>query len=804
MNIWNRNGLLFQLVSRFSMISWIAIGITAITVSWYTRHNLQTEIENYLSDSVYLKSRDLDRWVGHQLRDVLQLAQQKELRETVAQLIEHENLREQKASYDRLEDYFSRTVAIKPNLRNISIADNSGFVRFCSNCSAKEGEYLPLGYPITYLTQENLSSITPNFYLKSRKPTITIATPLKDVFDVRMGALILELDLSALQDLLLEISSRAKTQAIYLVGESNLNPVAFLNTAASKAPSDLNRPLDNRAFDDQLRSESIDRVLNQQDGMGLYRNPYDVPVIGVYRWLPKYNLGFIAEMSQTEAFAPAERLAWSIILVGCLASGVLMLTIYWLSRQITQPILEISKAAERLAQGDLNQHIPVVVKNEVGILAQTFNIMAERLKLDRENLEQRVTERTAELAVAKGQAEFANQTKSEFLANMSHELRTPLNAILGMSEALLDGVLGALNDRQQKSITTIESSGQHLLALINDILDVSKIEAGRLTLDISRVSISYLCESSLAFVKQQAMSKQIQLKTVQLIDAEYISVDELRMRQLLINLLTNAVKFTPVGGQITLEVYLESTQPEFVEDVLSSGMSNVCFSVNDTGIGIPESFHNKLFQPFVQVDSKLNRQYEGTGLGLTLVKQIAELHGGTVRLLSQLGKGSCFTVCLPQSCLTSDNSSLSQTLAPNSLSKPVEMVHPRSKVPLVLLAEDNEASATTTVNYLTANGFRLLLAQDGEMAMSMAQTHLPDAILMDIQMPGMDGLQAIEGIRQNVQLTHTPIIALTALAMAGDRERCLAAGANDYLTKPVKLKQLLLLLWQLLDSTQVG
>jgi PAS domain S-box-containing protein len=246
----------------------------------------------------------------------------------------------------------------------------------------------------------------------------------------------------------------------------------------------------------------------------------------------------------------------------------------------------------------------------------------------------------------------ATRLKDEFLANMSHELRTPLNAILGLSESFLAEVFGVINQRQIKAISTIESSGEHLLSLINDILEVSKIEAGEMELELTTVSATTLTNSTLAFVKQLAHQKQIHLTTTFAHNIGNIDVDERRIRQVLINLLNNAVKFTPAGGQVTLDVQLE--QPEFcplsnpadLREQLDSG-GWILFVVTDTGIGITAENQSKLFKPFIQIDGSLNRQYQGTGLGLTLVKQIVELHGGSVSLASEFGQGSCFTVRLP-------------------------------------------------------------------------------------------------------------------------------------------------------------
>jgi len=399
------------------------------------------------------------------------------------------------------------------------------------------------------------------------------------------------------------------------------------------------------------------------------------------------------------------------------------------------------------------------------------------------------------LLLANTELTRATRLKDEFLANMSHELRTPLNSILGMSESLQEEILGALNDRQQMAIATIERGGQHLLELINDILDLAKIESGKLELHLEDALVQKICNDSLTFVKQLALKKNIKLVT-QIPDAIiHINVDELRVRQALINLLTNAVKFTPEGGIVTLEVQIKS-----LKNIDGLTDTYIDFSVSDTGIGIAEQDIHKLFHTFVQIDSALNRKYAGTGLGLSLVKRIAEVHGGKVLLESVVDEGSRFTIRLPYQYNPNDYYPYFEDQASISTGSPTLTLKASSSTPqLILIVDDNDANIESTWSYLESRGYRLCKAKDGLTAIQAANTENPNLILMDIQMPVMDGLEAIKVIRTNPKLASIPIIALTALAMSGDREKCLEAGANEYLTKPVKLKNLFLTIQKLLQ-----
>jgi two-component system sensor histidine kinase/response regulator len=278
-----------------------------------------------------------------------------------------------------------------------------------------------------------------------------------------------------------------------------------------------------------------------------------------------------------------------------------------------------------------------------------------------QHLEREVATQIVSLKEAKEEAERANIAKSYFLANISHELRTPLNAILGITEGLQDEVFGAINEQQIKALQIVENSASHLLSLIIDILDVSKIESGQINLDYSTVSVDQLCQASLTLIKQQAQKKGIQLLNELPIHLPEIRVDERRICQALVNLLNNAVKFTPQGGSITLAVKFPIVKQEWKDQ-----KTYLRFEITDTGIGISVEDIDKLFQAFMQVDSDLNRQYEGMGLGLTLVKRIVELHGGDVGVTSQIGVGSCFMIDLPCTEITTSFPEINLTLSPST------------------------------------------------------------------------------------------------------------------------------------------
>ena len=405
----------------------------------------------------------------------------------------------------------------------------------------------------------------------------------------------------------------------------------------------------------------------------------------------------------------------------------------------------------------------------------------------RKQMEEALRLHGQELAVANAELARAARLKDEFLASMSHELRTPLNGILNISQGLAEQIYGTMNSRQQEALHDVEECGRHLLSLINDILDVAKVEAGKIEFEPGPIAVKRFCQATIRLVKESAQKKRLRLSLNFDESVGVLISDERRLKQILVNLLSNAVKFTPEGGEMAMEVAGDRSGRQ------------VCFTVRDTGIGISPEDLARLFQPFVQLDSRLSRNYPGTGLGLALVKRLATLLGGHTRVDSQPGVGSRFTVVLPW-IEESRAPEPESTLAGEPGGGPRRADEPATEA-IVVVIEDNPFNARGLCDYLCFKGFRVEWASNALDGIALVQRIQPSLVVMDIQMPGMDGLEVIQRIRQLPAIGDVPIIALTALAMPGDRERCLEAGATEYIAKPVVLGDFLQLATKLTAGT---
>jgi signal transduction histidine kinase len=362
-----------------------------------------------------------------------------------------------------------------------------------------------------------------------------------------------------------------------------------------------------------------------------------------------------------------------------------------------------------------------------------------------------------------------NQLKNQFLANTSHEIRTPLSSIIGFTHLLLAQGYDPTRERHQEYLNIIQSSGKHLLALINDILDLSKIEANQLEVQQEEVDVPELCRNVLALVKEKAANKGLKLCLEIDPTVNTLVADPLRLKQMLLNLLFNAVKFTE-SGSVGLKVL---DQGEFLN-----------FTVWDTGIGISQTDQTKLFKPYVQITNSVTSREEGTGLGLVVTRRLAEIHGGSVTVESDAHCGSRFTIILPVKQLTdiednggdrSNITSLShQPIAPSSNSR-------------ILLVEDDLYNGKLMQTYLERLGYQVTWIKNASQMWEVLSQQKPGLILIDIKLPDENGLKVVQQIRQQPQYQMIPVIAQTAMAMKGDRETCLVSGANEYISKPLDL-----------------
>ena len=407
---------------------------------------------------------------------------------------------------------------------------------------------------------------------------------------------------------------------------------------------------------------------------------------------------------------------------------------------------------------------------------------AARDVTERKRFERTLQEKNIEL-------EHASRMKSAFLATMSHELRTPLNAIIGFSEVLKDGLIGTLTDSQQEYIGDIFTSGQHLLSLINDILDLSKVEAGMMALELDTGDLDTLLANSLAIVREKAAAQHIHLELESGEDLGLLQLDMRKTKQIVYNLLSNAVKFSASGGHVILSARrvsrstvgtLSGSWPVHRFALADNGHQEfleIC--VSDNGIGISEENMGRLFQAFGQIDSSLARKFEGTGLGLAMVRQLAELHGGTVAVASAEGEGSRFAAWLP---LRKPN----HNVFADSVST-LETVSEGASERFALVVENDDRAAELVRLLLEAEGFTVLRAASGEAGLLLASQRGLSLITLDLQLPGLDGWEFLERLREDSRLTEVPVVIISG---STESTMALKGGATAVLQKPISRAQL--------------
>jgi signal transduction histidine kinase/CheY-like chemotaxis protein len=480
-------------------------------------------------------------------------------------------------------------------------------------------------------------------------------------------------------------------------------------------------------------------------------------------------------------------------LIASLAAGMGLVLV--MSRGVVRAFQQLVGAARRIGGGELEVRVDDAGGREMAALGRAFNEMARDLhaaeKKIREyqgDLERKVAERTAELSAARSAAERASAAKSQFLANMSHEIRTPMTAILGYTELLLDGDPPLAPEAREK-LDVVRRNGTHLLEILNDILDISKIEAGRFDIERIPMSPSQIVNEVASLMRVRALEKGLRLEVEFRTEIpSQVLCDPTRLRQALVNLVGNAIKFTPKGRTRVDVAY----DPE---------REQLTLRVHDTGIGIPEERMRDLFRAFEQADTSMTRRFGGTGLGLAITKRLASLMGGDCTVESRVGVGSTFCfLCRAPMAEGAELLSLAGE-SRGECSKRQRKRTPKLQA-RVLLAEDGTDNQRLISVLLRKAGADVVVVENGRLAVERASQEKFDIVLMDMAMPEMDGYEASRVLREMGM--EAPIIALTAHAMRGERERCLAAGCTDYLTKPVDRVQLIRALRNVLEKVSGG
>jgi signal transduction histidine kinase/CheY-like chemotaxis protein len=739
MKFWEQN-ITAKVASFFLLLSLLTVGGVGGVAFNSARDALKQAAFNRLKVTASLKEDEITRWFEDQERDFFLVTQFPDIQQNLQTILSTQpDDRAFQTAHATLTRYLTEVARVKPNLSEISVLDRSNRI-LVSTQPQRQGQYEILS-SITYLkTVEPGNSFDPIFYRSpsTGKPAVTLATPLTNEAGQRQGLLLANLNLDRIDQIVREKSGLGESGETYLVGTLS-NENTFISRDSRSSSQSLERPY-------RLSSEGIDQSMQGLSGSSLYRNYAGVPVIGIYRWLENQNMSLLVEMSQEEAFAPARSLAGTIMLVGLVAVGALTIGVVWLTQQ-----LELSR---------------------------------RQLENYSHRLEQKAQE-----------ASTANRSKSEFLANMSHELRTPLNAILGFTQLMVRD--SAMNRSQMEYLQIINRSGEHLLTLINDVLEMSKIEAGQTTLNANTFNLHHLLDSLEEMLQLKAKSKGLQLSFERdRAVPRYVQTDEGKLRQVLINLLGNAIKFTQIG-EVRLRVDWSSPAIDSEAAVADSPIAvslpdlsegYLQFEIADTGPGIAPSELDRLFEPFVQAEAGRSSQ-QGTGLGLPISRQFVQLMGGTIAVDSTLGQGTVFRVTVRVAVPK-------QIVVPPQTRQRVIGLAPGQPSYRLLVVEDQWENRQLLVKMLQPLGFELREAENGQAGIELWEQWQPHLIWMDMRMPVMDGYEATRRIKASPHGKDTIVIALTASAFDEERSLILSSGCDDFVRKPVEEQALLDMLTQ--------
>ncbi len=902
------------LLAKQTLLISLAVILTSLALAFSSFYFARAVLRDQISDRLTVVTKDREAmvaaYVAQQRERVLLVASRTRLRNLIAQY-----LADPMTSADSFERESSRILLdarkSTKGFTEIWITNPLGKVITATNEDLLGQDFL--GEPEFLAGRENAHIGMPR--LIDGKYFAHLAAPAESNDRQHLGVVMVLLDLSPLHSLLADKTGLGKTGGVYVAtmeGES----LRYL----------FPEPVRAEKLEDPARVVPMMQAINHQSGFEV-TSFAGKQVLAAYRPVAYQrshlrSWGMVATIDVEEAYAPISDLKKTTLLwvLGLLAIGVVVS--FALARKQTRPILKLAESATRVARGDWNVRVDLETQDEIGTLGHAFNEMTKQLKESYQNLERRVEERTRELDESRLAEKRANQAKSDFLANMSHEIRTPMNAIIGMSDLLL-GM--EQEETRREYLTIVAESAESLLSIINQILDFSKIEAGKLELESVDFDIREEVGDTLKTLGLRAHAKQLELAWHVHPDVPTsLCGDSVRLRQVLVNLVGNAIKFTE-AGEVTVNV-----------EPLSNDDSQVTlhFCVRDTGVGIPPDKTKNIFAAFEQADSSTTRRFGGTGLGLSISGRIVEAMGGRIWVKSEVGKGSAFhfvatfaegadDAVLEQVTdlndvavlVVDDNKTnrfilkemlqywgmtvttvpgavkaleaLEQTVSDQlelplvisdvnmpkidgfmlaeqlratealretvlilltsgmrpedikrcehldisaHLMKPVKQSELLNSIMLavggktiqrvapinevggeqhelppqrILLVEDGKSNQKLAVALLSKWGHQVEVAENGKQAIEFWQKGLFDVILMDIQMPVMDGFEATRAIRKLESGTdrHVTIIAMTARAMKGDREKCIMAGMDDYVSKPVRKPDLVRALQRLVPRT---
>ncbi len=755
---------IFYMVGKFYLEN--AIYAHLSTTAQSRAHHIETYLEGH-KDKVEMLARD--RLIRNSLKEIIDNSPNStERTEHPVELASVEEAIAELKRFLNAEDDLYEIFVLNPE-GEIVISTDEGNIGLDRSTDA----YFLGGRERAYIKDIYYSEAT-------KKNSFVISAPiLDDKAKELLGVVVARFGLACLNRITTDGTGLGKTGEIYLV-----NKYGYMITPSRfRKDTFLTQKVDTKNTGQFFEDLNIFGIEPHSEKHLMFKDYRGVKVLGGHGHVRQMQWCLCAEIDAREALALLATMKLIFIIIFCAVPVIIWTVGTLVSRFITAPIHKLHRGTEKIGQGNLDCNLGTDAKDEIGQLSRAFDQMTTDLRktttsVDNLNaVNQQLRIREQQLKEAKETAELATATKSEFLAKMSQEIRTPMNSIIGFGDMLADE---DLNDEQREYVKMIRDSAQHLMMLINDILDFSKIEAGKLDIEMITCSLGQILNSIESMMASKAADKGIEFKIVEDngLPAQ-IHTDPTRLNQCLINLVNNAIKFTE-QGHVYLKVSLEPVNDKpFIR-----------FDVEDTGIGIPADKQETIFRSFSQADRSTTRKYGGTGLGLTITKQLTELLGGSLSLTSRQGKGTVFSLMIPVGLDITQQPFLDRHDISSHILEPQRKEQKQHEFSGdILVAEDSPMNQKLIKRLLEKMGFEVTIAEDGNVAVQKTLTHSFVMIFMDIQMPNMNGYEATRAIRKNG--VTTPIVALTASVMSGDEGKCICAGCNDYLSKPIDREKLL-------------